>query len=114
MSDDFDPELERIKQIKAARLRLGLDDPAAPEKEPEVTLYSTDSCPYCRMAKGHLQSKGVKFTERKVDRDPAAAQNMVRHTGQRGVPQLDIGGKWIVGFSPGLIDSALAAMRKVG
>lgn len=51
-----------------------------------ITIYSTNTCPYCVMLKNWLDDKGVKYTNYMVDDNPIAAQNMVRLSGQMGVP----------------------------
>ena len=50
------------------------------------------------MAKKYFREKGIKFTDIDVSRDQSAARDMVRRSGQMGVPVIDIGGKIIVGF----------------
>jgi glutaredoxin-like YruB-family protein len=72
-----------------------------------VKIYSTPSCGYCNVAKRYLREKGVSFSDYDVSRDPAKAEEMVRKSGQRGVPVLDINGKIIVGFDKIAIDNAL-------
>lgn len=77
------------------------------KKFPRVILFTTPSCSYCRMAKKYLREQGVKFKDVDVSRDQAAARDMVRRSGQQGVPVLDIGGKIIVGFDRPKIDQYL-------
>jgi glutaredoxin-like YruB-family protein len=72
-----------------------------------VVLYSTPACGYCRKAKSYLQEKRVSFREFDVSRDQKRAEEMVRKSGQMGVPVLDINGKVIVGFNQPAIDKAL-------
>ena len=55
-----------------------------------------------------LPREGVSFKEINVERDPAAARDLVRKTGQGGVPVIKIGNAWIVGFDKGRIDKELA------
>lgn len=52
----------------------------------KITVYSTTTCPYCRMLTNWLNENGVRYTEYKVDQNPVAAQNMIRLSGQMGVP----------------------------
>jgi glutaredoxin len=59
------------------------------------------------MAKAYFRDKGVKFTDIDVSRDQAAARDMVRRSGQMGVPVIDIGGKIVVGFNKPQINSLL-------
>ena len=73
----------------------------------KVTIYSTDSCPYCSMAKRYLDSKNIGYQEIDVSADRTAAEDMVRKSGQRGVPVIDIDGNIIIGFDKARIDNFL-------
>ncbi len=72
-----------------------------------VIVFSTPTCPWCSRAKGYLRSRGVPFRDVDVSRDPAAARDLVRRTGQMGVPVVEIDGRPIVGFDQARIDAAL-------
>jgi len=74
-----------------------------------VKVYSTPTCPWCRMAKEYLAGKGVEFTDFNVAEDLSKLQEMVEVTGQRGVPIIVIDGDIIVGFDRNKIDHDLAA-----
>ena len=63
-----------------------------------VKIYTTSICPYCKMAKDFLNENKIKFEEVDVGRDHEAAHEMIKKSGQTGVPVLDINGKIIVGF----------------
>jgi len=65
---------------------------------PRVIVFSTPTCSFCNMAKKYFREKGVRFRDVDVSRDPVAARDMVRRSGQQGVPVIDIGGKIVVGF----------------
>lgn len=73
----------------------------------DVKVYSTPSCPYCNMLKNYLRSKGIKFVDYDVSRDERKAMEMVRISGQMGVPVVVINGKVVVGFNKPLIDRLL-------
>lgn len=73
-----------------------------------VKVYSTNTCHYCTLAKRYLESRGIPFENIDVSRDHEAAREMVRKTGQMGVPVLDIDGTFIVGFDRPGIDHALS------
>lgn len=73
----------------------------------KVKVYSTPSCPWCTATKNYLASKNVPFEDVDVSRDRNAAIEMVRKSGQRGVPVLDIGGNIIIGFNQDAIDRLL-------
>jgi glutaredoxin len=59
------------------------------------------------MAKSYFREKGIKFTDVDVSRDQAAARDMVRRSGQMGVPVIDIGGRIVVGFNRPQINTLL-------
>ncbi|MCG5103926.1 glutaredoxin family protein [Oceanobacillus alkalisoli] len=68
--------------------------------ENNITVYTTTQCPYCKMVKDFLNEKDIPFKEVNVENDPAMMQKVVEQTGQMGVPQTEINGKWILGFDP--------------
>ncbi|HET9850744.1 MAG TPA: glutaredoxin family protein [Candidatus Saccharimonadales bacterium] len=78
-----------------------------------VTIYSAPWCAFCHMAKRYLDEKGVKYKDIDVDSDSAAAQELVRKTGQAGIPVLEIGDETIIGFDRPRIDLALRANHLV-
>lgn len=75
-----------------------------------VIVYSSPTCVWCMRAKTYLRSRGVPFRDVDVSRDPAAARNLVRRTGQMGVPVIEVDGRPIVGFDQAPIDSALGLL----
>lgn len=74
----------------------------------KVRVFSTSTCPWCNVAKQFLKDSHVEFEEVDVSADPHAAQEMVRKSGQRGVPVIEIDGKMIVGFNKEALKKALA------
>ena len=73
----------------------------------EIKLYSTPSCPYCRMAKDFLEEEKVAYSVIDVSEDEKAAQEMVDKSGQMGVPVMELGNVIIVGFDRGAYRKAL-------
>lgn len=72
-----------------------------------VNIYTTPSCGYCKVAKDYLKKHSVKFKEYNVALDHQKAQEMVKKSGQMGVPVIDINGTVIVGFNQPAIDKAI-------
>jgi glutaredoxin 3 len=72
-----------------------------------VNVYSTQSCPYCVMVKNYLREKKVSYNDYDVGHDRRRADEMVRKSGQMGVPVVEINGRVIVGFNKAEIDRAL-------
>jgi len=77
------------------------------QKQKRVIVFSTPTCVYCNHAKRYLREKGIRFRDVDVSRDEAAARDMVRRSGQQGVPVIDIGGKIVVGFNKAEVDRLL-------
>lgn len=74
---------------------------------PTATVYMTDTCPYCVMMIKYLKEKNVNVRTVNVQHDQRAAQRLMATTGQMGVPQTEINGKWIIGFDPNRVEQAL-------
>lgn len=72
-----------------------------------VELYSTPTCGYCNKAKDYFREKRIPFTEYNVAQDMRRAEEMVKKSGQMGVPVIDINGKIIIGFNQQEIERAL-------
>lgn len=72
-----------------------------------VTVYSTPTCPYCKLVKKFLAKHGIAFTDIDVSVNAKAAEAMIKKTGQLGVPVVDIDGKTIVGFDEEKLKKAL-------
>ena len=79
---------------------------------PKVILFSSGSCPWCSRAKNYLRQNGVGVKEIRVDKDPDAAKDVVRMTGQMGIPVLLIGRAKVVGFDKPKIDRLLGLRRR--
>ena len=63
-----------------------------------VTIYSTPTCHFCQMAKEFLTEKKVEYTAYEVASDAAKRMEMIKLTGQLGVPVIVVGGNIMVGF----------------
>lgn len=72
-----------------------------------ISVYTTPTCSYCTMVKNYFREKGIRFNEYNVARDMRRADEMVRKSGQMGVPVVDINGRVIVGFNKPEIERAL-------
>ncbi len=73
----------------------------------KVVVYSTQTCPYCDMAKDFLKENKIAFRGVDVGADSAAAQEMMDKSGQMGVPVIEVDGKIIVGFDREALKHAL-------
>ena len=75
--------------------------------EREVIVYSTPTCPWCGVAKKYLDGKGIAYTEVDVAADHQAALEMVRKTGQQGVPVIEVDGEFVIGFDKARLETLL-------
>jgi glutaredoxin 3 len=64
----------------------------------QVTVYTTEPCGYCRVAKALLNKRGVAFEEINLAKDPEGRAELVRITGMMTFPQVVIGGETIGGY----------------
>ena len=107
-----------------AKLRKALSDARAIDRaasaSPEsasassggVVLYTTTWCGICKKAKAWLKAKNIAFTEKDVEKDHSATEELVAkckaaHTRPSGVPVLDARGKILVGFDAASYERAL-------
>jgi len=72
-----------------------------------VKVYSTPTCPWCIRVKQFLKESNINFQNIDVSTDKVAAEEMMKKTGQMGVPVLDIDGEIIVGFDKERISKLL-------
>ena len=68
-------------------------------KKHSITIYSTQTCPYCVQLKNYLKEQGFKYQDIDVSKDQKKAEEMIEKSGQMGVPVADIDGQIIVGFN---------------
>ncbi len=64
---------------------------------PNIVLYSSESCPYCRRARALLDRKGAVYTVLDVDRDPRLWREIAERTGRATVPQIFVGDRHVGG-----------------
>jgi glutaredoxin 3 len=109
-----DPQVQELAAAGDLALR-GLVNAAADVTDPKpvgVKLYSTHSCPYCRMEKAWLDSKKAAHTVVYVDDDEKEARRLVERTGQMGVPVTEIEydsgeSEFVVGFDKKRLEGVL-------
>ena len=66
---------------------------------PQVEMYASDWCGYCRRARALLEKKGVAFTEIDVDDRPDLRSWLRSASGQTTVPQVFVNGRSLGGFT---------------
>lgn len=73
----------------------------------KVKIYTTPSCPWCKKTKEFFKKNKVKYTEIDVSSNVKAQQEMLKKSGQMGVPVIDIDGKIIIGYNESALKKAL-------
>jgi glutaredoxin-like YruB-family protein len=76
--------------------------------KPNIVVFGTPTCSWCRKVKDYIKANGFTFKYVDVAQDATALKDMVRKTGQQGVPQLWINNVPVVGFDRDKIDRLLS------
>ncbi len=77
------------------------------KEEKKVTIYTTPTCVYCKMAKEFFKEHNIAYEEKDVAVDERAREEMVEKSGQLGVPVIDVNGSTVVGFDQGKLSQLL-------
>lgn len=72
----------------------------------KVSVYTSNTCPYCTMAKDYLKEKNIEFEEKNIQEDKVARDELMK-MGHLGVPVIVIDEEEIVGFDQRKIDELL-------
>jgi len=77
---------------------------------PQIIIYSTSWCGFCRTEKQYLDSKHIPYISKDIEEDAAAYKELMDKTGGNyaGVPMTDIGGDMVLGYDRPKIDAAIA------
>ncbi|HVM77123.1 MAG TPA: glutaredoxin family protein [Candidatus Paceibacterota bacterium] len=78
-----------------------------PTAQHKVTIYSTPSCVYCKMAKEFFAKNGVSYQEHNVASDLEARKEMVEKSQQLGVPVIEVDDNIIIGFDQKTLEQVL-------
>ena len=65
---------------------------------PRITVYTSPACHWCRTAKRYIEGRGLVYQEVNIIDDPRGRQEMVRMTGQYGVPVIRVGERSMTGW----------------
>ena len=67
----------------------------------QLIVYSSPWCPDCRTAKRFLEKHQIPYQEINIEEVPGAADEVIRQTGKRAIPQFVIDGTWVQPYRPG-------------
>ena len=74
----------------------------------KVVVYSTPTCPICKRAKAYLTEKGVSYQEIDVAASSEVARELIKRSGQMGVPVIIVNDDMLIGFNQAKLDELLA------
>lgn len=74
---------------------------------PQVELYVTSWCPYCKKAEEFFRAQGIPFIAYDIEKDSSAARRKEQLDSRGGVPFAIINGQKIHGYSEGAYREAL-------
>jgi glutaredoxin len=107
------PPPENASQVEERDIHLGPPAPppsgsveAAAANAP-VTLYVIPGCDNCDMARNYLQERQVPFTEKNVEQDTAAQEELKGRIGTLAVPTIVVGEKVMRGYIRSLLEGEL-------
>jgi len=67
----------------------------------KLTVYTAPWCRDCYVAKRWLNQNNISYQEINIDESPDAADEVIRRTGKRAIPQFVINGTWVQPYVPG-------------
>ena len=73
----------------------------------QVTIYTTPTCGYCKIAKEFFTANGVEYSEYNVATDLEKRKEMIEKSGQMGVPVIYVGDDMTIGFDKTRLSSLL-------
>ncbi|PKP08690.1 MAG: NrdH-redoxin [Bacteroidetes bacterium HGW-Bacteroidetes-4] len=105
-------EPEYYKNILSGIISTPVNASGESKVQKTVVVYSTPSCSWCNTLKNYFKEHHIAFSDIDVSRNQKAAEEMVKRSGQQGVPQTLINGELIVGFDKARIDKLLQIQSK--
>jgi glutaredoxin 3 len=78
----------------------------------KVTIYTTPTCVYCKMAKEFFTKNNVAYEEKNVATDLKAREDMLEKSQQLGVPVIEVDDSIIIGFDQRNLEIALGLDKK--
>jgi glutaredoxin 3 len=77
---------------------IALSQPAKETARRAITVYTSATCGYCSAAKNFLKSKGLEWTEVRIDLDPVQRERMMSLARRTSVPQIFVGDTHVGGY----------------
>jgi len=107
----FNDFLEKARKVLAYRIFALLYGVWSLKMKANVIVFSTPTCSWCKKLKSYLRENGFSYKDIDVSKDQKAMNDMIRKTGQQGVPQMWINNQPVVGFDKTQINKLLGIMK---
>lgn len=78
-----------------------------------IKVYSTPGCPWCNVAKDFFKSHNLDFKDIDVSINEKAAEEMIKKSGQMGVPVIEIDDKIVIGFNKPVLEEILGINKTI-
>ncbi|MFC1687360.1 glutaredoxin family protein [Patescibacteria group bacterium] len=75
---------------------------------PLIMLYMMSECAFCKSAQAFFDDQKIRYTTIDITDNPQAREEMIKKSGQPGVPVVTIGDKVFIGFNRGAIENELS------
>lgn len=79
--------------------------------QPEVVLYATEWCGYCKMTRAFFAANGIRYTEHDIEKSSEALSRH-RKLGGNGVPLIVVGDEVVRGYNEMALRQLLAPWFK--
>jgi len=98
----------RPAATRRAAAKRSNQKPFAYEAAPEVVVYTTAWCGWCRKTLAFLDERGVRYVNKDIEADEANRQELIEKTGRTSIPVVEIGGELIRGYNAARMEQLLA------
>jgi len=78
-----------------------------------IKVYSTPGCPWCNVAKDFFKSHDINFQDIDVSINQKSAEEMIKKSGQMGVPVIEIDDKIVIGFNKPVLEEILGINKTI-
>jgi glutaredoxin len=108
---DRPPPSEDASRVEERQFRVREDRGTSAADAPKVAvvIYTVPQCSSCDQVRAHLEKRGVPFSEKNVDKDRAAQDELQKRSGALSVPTIIVGEKVMKGYVDSLLDGELDA-----
>lgn len=97
----------RVEMDPIARAGSAEPRAAARPTAPQVVVYTTSWCGWCRKTLAWLDDRGVDYVNKDIEANPHHRDELIEKTGRTSIPVVEIEGSLIRGYDPDRMASLL-------